>query len=75
MRKTILAGVAAVLLASGLAVGNVSMNKQHKGKAGVEGAKINCVYCHTKAEIPKKKGQDIAKLKQKAQCKGSGCHG
>ena len=75
MKNAILAGVSAMFLVSGLAFGNVTLNKQHKGKTGLDGDKINCVYCHKKAEIPKKKGQDMAKLKKTKFCKGSGCHG
>jgi len=46
----------------------------HKGKTGLEGAKVNCVYCHKKAAIAKKKGQDTKALIKGKYCAMKDCH-
>ena len=33
------------------------LKEKHDGKVGLDGAKINCVYCHKTAANPKTKGQ------------------
>lgn len=53
---------------------NPLMNKSHLKLKGKDGAKINCVYCHTTAKIPKKKGQDLDALYKTPYCAGKGCH-
>lgn len=52
---------------------NPTIMKQHAGKKK-DGKNINCGYCHTGSKIEKKKGQNLAALKQLPGCKGQGCH-
>ncbi|MBN2161031.1 MAG: hypothetical protein JW807_16700 [Spirochaetes bacterium] len=54
-------------------MGNTGIMKKHAGKKK-DGKSINCGYCHTGQKIEKKKGQNMAALKQLPGCKGSGCH-
>ncbi len=52
------------------------LKTKHKGKTGLGGDKINCVYCHgeNKAKNPKTKGNDLAKLKKGKYCAIKDCH-
>lgn len=76
MKKLFVAAVMTTMFASAVLFADVKLNKQHKGKAGLEGEKINCVYCHTKAKNPKKDISDaeVAKLKKDKFCAMKGCH-
>ena len=53
---------------------NGQWNKAHLKMKGKDDAKINCVYCHKDAKIPKKKGQDLEALYKTPWCAGKGCH-
>jgi len=85
MKKLILGAIMTTLFASAVVFSNPAMNKAHKGtKAGAKGdAKVNCIYCHKKAGLEKKKGVHVEnmkarplvfKFKQVEFCKMSGCH-
>ena len=50
------------------------LKEKHTGKVGLDGAKVNCVYCHTTAANPKTKGNDLQKLKKEKYCAIPGCH-
>jgi uncharacterized GH25 family protein len=73
--KKLLLGIACVILfASSQVMANGKINKEHLNMTGKDKAKINCVYCHTTAKIPKKAGQDKAALYKTPSCAGKGCH-
>ncbi|MCP4606082.1 MAG: hypothetical protein GY847_37155 [Proteobacteria bacterium] len=74
MKKLVLGVIVTILFAAAIVVGNPIINKKHSDKAGKDKAKVNCVYCHKKAAIPKKKGQDSAKLLKGEYCAIKGCH-
>jgi len=74
MKKILAAFVLVSMFAGSLLMANVAVNKQHKTLKGKDGAKVNCAYCHTKAKIPKKKGNDINALKKGEYCSQKGCH-
>ncbi len=74
MQKIIIALSLMTLFASGAVLANGKTNKAHLKMTGKDKAKINCVYCHNTAGIPKKKGQDVEKFYKTAYCMGKGCH-
>ena len=68
-------GIIAVFSVSDV-MANTKIQAKHSRKQKDRKA-INCLYCHGaagKANIAKKKGQNLVKLKRKAQCTGGGCH-
>jgi hypothetical protein len=74
MKKIVFGLALATFLASSALLATPAFNKAHKGAKGLEGAKVNCVYCHKTAKIEKKKGQDLAKLKKTKYCAMKDCH-
>ena len=74
MKKAIFGAAIATMFISSLLFASTELNKQHKGKAGKDAAKINCSYCHKKAANPKTKGNDLAALKKGEYCAIDGCH-
>jgi cytochrome c553 len=54
--------------------GGVPLHKKHLKKKGLDGAAINCAYCHEKAKNPKTKGNDLVKLKKQKFCAIRDCH-
>ena len=52
------------------------LKEKHKGKKGLNGETVNCVYCHgkNKANNPKTKGNDLEKLKKGKYCAMKNCH-
>lgn len=76
MKKLLSVIVLASTFAGGMLLANVDLNKLHKDKNGLDGAKINCAYCHDagKANNPKTKGNDRAALKKGKYCAIAGCH-
>jgi hypothetical protein len=48
--------------------------KPHKGLKGKDDASVNCAYCHTKASVEKKKGQDKDTLYKSPYCAIAECH-
>lgn len=57
-------------------IANTKIQAKHSGKKK-DKKEVNCMYCHGtagKTKIAKKKGQNLAKLKQGFDCKGAGCH-
>ena len=74
MKKIIITIIFIILFISAVLGANSTMNKAHLKMAGKDGAKINCVYCHKEAKIPKKKGQDLEALCKTPHCAGKGCH-
>ena len=74
MKKAITAIVFITFFISAVLAANGAMNKAHLKMKGKDDAKINCVYCHVKAKIPKKKGQNLDALYKTPYCAGKGCH-
>ncbi len=74
MRTLFIALGLVVLLAGNALFANPTVFKPHKGKKGKDQARINCVYCHNKAKLPKQKAKDLAKLKKGQYCAGKDCH-
>jgi len=71
--KKLIAGIAlSAMFIGAVALASVDINKTHKGKSA-DGAKVNCVYCHKTAGMPKAKG-DVNAAKKNAACAKSGCH-
>jgi hypothetical protein len=73
MKKAFLGIVLVAMFVSTALFASVPINKKHKGKE-LNGAKVNCVYCHKTAGIAKEGGQDNKALQKKATCKSAGCH-
>jgi hypothetical protein len=74
MKKLILTLAIVSMFVGGAAIANPGLNGKHAGKKNGADS-VNCVYCHTKAGLPKTKGQDLAKLKStNGSCKAAGCH-
>jgi len=72
--KRLLLGLAMVsLLFATAAFGSASLTAPHKGMKGVDGAAVDCAYCHKTANIPKS-GKDYGKYFSSRYCKGGGCH-
>ena len=74
MKKIFVGTVLALMFAAGTLSANGKINKAHLGLTGKDGAKVNCVYCHTTQKVAKKKGQDKAALYKNAGCAGAKCH-
>ncbi|MBN2340026.1 MAG: hypothetical protein JXX29_06840 [Deltaproteobacteria bacterium] len=72
MKQLLFVTVIATMFIGALAMGDVKLNKSHKGM-DVDGKKVNCVYCHKDTNIPKK-GTDYKKHQSSATCSGSKCH-
>lgn len=51
-----------------------TLNKQHLNLKTRDGDKVNCILCHKKAGIEKKKGSPYKHLYNDRMCNGSGCH-
>lgn len=79
MKKMFTSAVLATFFVSTIvfAMAKGPIKDAHKGKTGLEGAKVNCVYCHKKEKgnIAKKKGQDTKKIiKGNKYCAIKDCH-
>lgn len=76
MKRFSLAAFAITIFVCSVLFAGVPLNKKHKDLKGKDGAKVNCAYCHNadKANNPKKKGTDLAKLKKGPYCAIKGCH-
>jgi hypothetical protein len=74
MKKALITLTFATMFITTLLFANGKMNKNHLNMKGKDDAKINCVYCHKTAKIPKKKGQDHTKHDSDPYCMGKGCH-
>jgi hypothetical protein len=74
MKKLLVAILFITMFASAVISANAPLNKTHLKMKGKGDAKINCVYCHNTAAIPKKKGQDKEALYKTPHCAGKGCH-
>lgn len=76
LRKLFVLGSIMSLLVASVALADVPLNKQHLGKTGLNGEKVNCAYCHDgkKASNPKTKGNDLAALKKGKYCAMKDCH-
>ncbi len=74
MKKRIIAIIFIAFFISAFIGANGLTNKAHLKLKGKDDAKINCVYCHNTAKIPKKKGQDLDALYKTPYCAGKGCH-
>lgn len=76
LRKLLALGAIASLFVVSVAFANPAINKKHVGKAGLDGAKVNCGYCHAedKGKLPKTKGQDAAAVKKGKSCAIKDCH-
>ena len=75
MKKLFLTFAVISLFVGGAAIASTALNTKHKCKQS-GGAAVNCVYCHTKASIPKPSpatGQ-YKKYQTNATCKAAGCH-
>jgi hypothetical protein len=74
MKRAILPVIFVSIFIATMLSANGKTNKSHLSMKGKDGAKINCVYCHKTAKIPKKKGQDVKKYESSPFCGGKGCH-
>ncbi len=74
MKHFILTIVIAAMLIAAVLNANPVIYKPHKGMTGKDSAKVNCVYCHKTASIPKVKGNDVEKLKKAPTCAMKDCH-
>ena len=77
--KKVLVILMLVLLFAGTAVlasKKGPIKDKHKGLTGLEGAKVNCAYCHSpkKANNPKTEDNDLNALKKGPYCAIKGCH-
>lgn len=52
------------------------LKDKHKGLKGLDGAKVNCAYCHSpkKANNPKTTDNDLEALKKGKYCAMKDCH-
>jgi len=74
MKKMIVGMAVASLFVGSVLLASTDINKKHSGKSGLEGKKVNCMYCHKDAGVEKKGGQDKAALQKGKFCAVDGCH-
>jgi hypothetical protein len=76
MKKVILPLLLITIFIGTVVFANVKgpTKEKHLGLKGLDGAKVNCVYCHKKAGNPKTEGNDVKKLKEGKYCAIKACH-
>lgn len=74
MKVKVLLMILGAMLFCATLFANPKIFKIHKGKKGKNEAKINCVYCHSNAEIPKEKSNDIKAFLKGTYCASKDCH-
>jgi hypothetical protein len=77
--KKVLVAVMLIMMFAGtvvLASKKGPIKDNHKGLTGLEGAKVNCAYCHSpkKANNPKTEDNDLEALKKEKYCAMKDCH-
>ncbi len=74
MRRLIFPVFFIIMFISAVVFADKKLNKDHLGLKTRDGAKINCILCHTTAAIPKQKGAPYKHLYTNRLCDGPGCH-
>ncbi|MCP4198255.1 MAG: hypothetical protein GY762_13980 [Proteobacteria bacterium] len=78
MKKVLVALMLTMLFAGTVVLASKTgpIKDKHKGLTGLEGAKVNCAYCHSskKANNPKTEGNNLETLKKEKYCAINDCH-